>query len=1765
MFKKVLTTLFILIISAIAPTYVSAADTEYTTITPSDLNTFNEYRYRITDQYIDLKNKFEVNWVIDSVVSARILELAKNWLNYLPDNLINKNYYNSLKSSIERGLKYPENSSQFQTISSSIEDYLNKVNIQKIRGNIESFPSTWNAPLTVTLRWNVEDPTWTKLENYNYTWWINDWWKRKVLWNRSSINYTFNEEWNYSVFLDVTSNHKNSQWFTDVLPFSSRVTVSVKEKVASVIVKVNSDNLWNRDELKFSPEEAKYWLLFDATSSTPTSWTKFTRTSWDFGNWVERTYDWAPKVERVVYANEWEFDVTLELRTNEWKTVKREFDLIVSNPIATIKASSDEGYMWDTFTFTANPTSRNEYLTYSWRIIDIKNDEEILNKSSSTFNYSFTEKWIYNVMLYVTEPSGEVDIDTKIIYINSRAPVAEFSHSITDSHRPNTVFLDWSSSYDPDYSDDWKLEFSWVIDWNRVNLDRPNYNGSNWYYTFDSIWEHSVTLEVTDPEGIVNQKNTKVDIRSILSVDFNIFPRVSQRDKTIRFIADSPEAKFYEWDFGDWIKEGWSNWTISHVFKKSWVYWVKLKVIDSNDNENTLTRNVYIWDTDSPYAYITLKDPKWNEVAFDPRACGWQWAYLVNRVDNFTFSWEESLDITWQNSWLSYSWTLWRSIYSSQSFNKKFDELGCEQLKLVVKSDKNWREDSKTINIKVENIKPTLSWLDVRVKDTETDPVIVNISALWAQDRDGVIQSYLWYYYTDVDPEPQDFRATKTDSTSFVLPKITWNYYFVVVMKDNNEERSISEEITGSKYFITLTWDNVNTPLLDLVVNNSSVWIGDEVTFSANAENILGQNLNNKVKFSWDFDGDWFYDKETTSNVTTYTYNSSWEKRAKVKVSNKWFSNTKTVTVNVSNILKPDFDYYSYGNTYIFFDKSLWVWAEYEWDMWDWNKITTNGSFVYTYEDAKNVHLVKLKLTEWTKIRDITKKVTKNVANIINIRKQDFPVISNNEIEDNIITLKDEIDNVFLYFAFDDKAENYVVDYDIEIDSDLNWWNDDDEDNKNDNSYFSWNPLKIELNEFREQKLRIFTKDSSWKVINSRDIIILKEYIEEDEMIDSSSIVFEWVSDSVKLQLEKIKNKVDSFPKEHKLKWLMYVQRLKEAWNDNREKTNVILEFSTYLDESWLSSSAEIIDILEWLLVDGEADRTEKAIALTALKNMLPTNIACIEEESLEVEWENVTCYQLLVAKLEVISENDNVEENVVLWKQILRNVAEDPNMSVKEKNDFKAILNTFVYWGVNNIPEQEKEEVAKNDEVIGWTTGWSWVIDAILFILKIIFYIILLFTFVIVLFFIYYKLVNKDKNKSFSEFVSEKTWWKSSWNSTVKDDISDLWDILWDDTIKEKKSDNIDPLSWEVSPNNESTKDEFIDPFSYDDKPKENVSNNDIKDPLTWTDKQDKKDDNIETKDNIKNTNSWDVPDWLKWWFDDSFDTKPKENNLKENKISDPVINKPLDSSNNKNDTKISLNNDKEQSKKIDNTKVETYKPNLDKAATNTTSTETKSQIPDWLKGSFDEDEGVESKESEKEIVKEKNPKKQDIKIDKKEESKNLLDKKDLTKVWSSKSKEEINSNSDSDLDKKDSINNKSDSIKKEESLPKMDTKEDLDNLTKIDLDEEEDTSEDNIPDWLKWSIEKSDEKSDKKDNKDLDKSIDDNSTDKKEEKSEKDDKTKSNNKSTTSSKETTKKSVKKEDKTSDSKTKKTQDSTELWDDWMKIPDWLKTEDDNK
>ncbi|MFC1798069.1 hypothetical protein ACFLY2_02890 [Patescibacteria group bacterium] len=88
----------------------------YSQIRVVDAGTFNEYRYRITDEFFNLRNKYELESKVDVASASKILDFAKKGYNYLPDTLSNKNYYNHLKTSIERGIKYPNNISNYTEI-----------------------------------------------------------------------------------------------------------------------------------------------------------------------------------------------------------------------------------------------------------------------------------------------------------------------------------------------------------------------------------------------------------------------------------------------------------------------------------------------------------------------------------------------------------------------------------------------------------------------------------------------------------------------------------------------------------------------------------------------------------------------------------------------------------------------------------------------------------------------------------------------------------------------------------------------------------------------------------------------------------------------------------------------------------------------------------------------------------------------------------------------------------------------------------------------------------------------------------------------------------------------------------------------------------------------------------------------------------------------------------------------------------------------------------------------------------------------------------------------------------------------------------------------------------------------------------------------------------------------------------------------------------------------------------------------------------------
>ena len=1862
MLKKILTFVFVIAILGLntSTIYAASSSESVTSLRVVDVGTFNEFKYKLTDDFFTLRNDFEVGREMKRATLTDIYATAKESYNYLPDDLINKNLYSKLEIAIAWAAKYPKNEEYYSKLIEAMDNYLENTRIQSVKGTVVATPKTGNAPLNVTLRGDVRDETGSKIPSYNYTWWVDEWGKRKVIGNKQSINYIFKEEGTFAVYLDVVSDHKNDKWYTDVLPFRSRANITVKEKIASLLIEVNGDRLGTKDELKYTPEESGYGLIFDATSSTPTWGARFTRTEWDFGNGVERINNGAPEIERIKYAKEWEYTVTLKLRTNENKTVEREFLISVHDPIATITSSREEWYLGDKFTFGAKPTGKDDDFSYEWEIIDIVEDEQIFTKTGKSFWYVFEDKWKYNIKLKVTEPSGEVDIDTKIIYINSRAPVASFITNKPFNNKPNTLFLDASKSYDLDGKDDGNLKYEWMINGDRVELQNANYNGSTGYFTFDTVADHSVLLKVTDPEGITSQITKKVRINSILSVDFGIYPRVAQRQTAVRFVANSPEAVIYQWDFGDGdVEWGRSN-QITHRYEKSWVYNVKLTVTDSEDRTNFFTKKVYVWESNAPYGFINVKSG-WNQdVSLESGACYGQSAYILNRADSVTFSANESIDVTGETNGLDYTWKLGANKYFSNStFTQKFDELGCFPIQLTVKSQSKGTTHKTTQYVKVENLAPTLSYIDVQVVDGESDPVVVKVTAHAATDRDGVIQSYLWYYYTDIDPEPQDFRATKLANTTFVLPKVTGNYYFVAMLKDDNEKRVSSEEITGSKYSITLTWDNINVPLVKLNVDDSSISVGQEVVFSAQVENILGQNLSNKAQYSWDLDGDGFYEKKTDSPNITYIYEKSGEFYAKVKASYKWYSNTKSLTMNVSNILKPSVEYISVGNKFILLDTSLGKVEKRTWDLWDGSEVQNEKNIIHSYKWNDGSYVVKLTLEEGIKSETQSFRISKNVRNLITAKKWGLVTFSNREINDNIITLDDAKDKLYFYVG-ESKSKtqkeitDFQVDIDTQYDSNLNGGKDDDADisfsfNQNDNIF------EVQLSENKTQTIKISALDISGEIIDTQSYEIQKEYISESE-IDPSNIIFTGISQSEKVTIEKIKNEVQNLPKQDRLKALMYVQKLQEEWFDAAEKTRVIVEFEWYV--AWLqaANSDIIYDLLESLLLEDTDDKSDQNLMFIALKNLTPTNIEC----SLSSDDEDAVCYNSIVERLEIIKNSTDVEDNKLLWKEILGVLEDYPDMSVKNKKDYKAILSSFVYGGVDNMPEEEVQaEIEDNDNQQPAKRG-----SAITKVLKIVVWIVViilgLFLGIFGLFYLWYIIANKDDNLWFQDFIIEKTSGKKV-KITKKDDTDEILQELDGElsepltknakedlaSVLDKKQENTPkPNSGENKKPQDNKKSEVPDwlqsntPKNTNQKPNNSKSsqkqdnwvkqNNSVnwgkkddwdvpdwlKGSMMWNDenkkqesqdsnkKEEKKseNENIETisKNDTTNTKieSW-VPSWLKnketTAHDDAIvevevpkkddweNKKSEEKEVKKQedkqikqpgKITDEQIEKETklednswdipdwlkgsfdetpkateDKPEQKSQEKRSEDSDKKESDK---------KPEVTKKATENKAEDNSWDIPDWLKGSFDETPKVSSQETPKKV--EETPKASENKTA--EESQQKISETSMNKPADKKS----------ETTKKEVINNQNDTKKDDKKVSQKDstssnkTSDDI-KVEKIVVEEMKSTPNESPKNVVKV-VEKKTQKDDntstpaKTARKTPVKKTTKPQVEKKKVSSQKEDTKKESNKDA-EVKTPVKKSTNKNTQTGDENPKKIDD--ELWDDGMKIPDWLQTEEDNK
>ncbi|MDD2565313.1 MAG: PKD domain-containing protein [Candidatus Gracilibacteria bacterium] len=1316
--------------------------------TINDKNTFDEYKQKIELLSTDLERDYKVN----GKLSTTNLDTLKNYINKaietFPNNndyIYNNNIAKNLLISIDVVKKSPTSDTKISEMAKNLSDFITKTKIQRIQASLKSFPQSGSAPLTTTLRAeNVFDPSGVILPQSNYVWWIKQSdGSRKVLGNGPAITYTFREEKSYLVYLDITSASRNNNGKIDVLPYSGQIKIDVLPSLGNIYLYINGVNVSELDKIKITPNIGKAGLVIDATESQPVGGSKFVRTSWNFGNTNSTSYDYSPRIEKQYYVSEGTYKLTLNILTNENKNLTKDIFIDVRNPVASIKLDKSIGFVGDEFKMGISTAFYDGKLSYEWKITELGSDQSTFSSSQENFTYKFKKTGKFAIKLKSIAPSGREDTDLVVVNIESRDPIATFESNIASPETPNTYKFDASSSFDPDTFDGSKLILNWQVDGEKVELENPIRNGAIGKYTFNTEGNHKVVLEVSNKSGKTTTIKKDINITSLLSVKMNFSPKIVKMNTPLVIVAESKEASVFEWSFGDGTTDLSNNGRIVHVYKKSGVYDILLNVRGKkNGDSNSISRKIYVSDGDSPVANITLTRDN-EEMIVAPNACDGQDAFMVDRAGIINFSGENSANIDGNNAGLIYSWKYMDKNSSQPKFSYKIDELGCFPISLTVKSQKNGKINTIKTFAKVENLPPKVVGLTITAPDTKSDPVIVKVTANNPHDDDGVIVSYLWYYYTDSDQEPQDYRVTKMSETTFVLPKVTGKYYFVLIIEDSNGAKVNTENLSDEKYSIQLATDNMNTPIIKLNADKTSISSGDEVNFDISVSDILGKDISDKVEYKYDYDGDGFYDDTSKTGKITHKFSKSGNVNFKVKVTYKGISNTKYQLISVKNILKPNFEYYAIGKKLVLFNTSVGTYTSSTWDLG--NNITSTNlhSFTYDFKDETFPTDITLKVGDGSSFQSITIPVRKDVINQSKVSKSSDKLImfTYPKIEDGILHITKNDSKAFIYLG-ESKGEitTYCIDSDTKTDSNLNGTPDDDCDNKGMDSYTNGSPYTISDfdSNFKERNIKVSIYNAK-NLIEEKKFNIILDYLSNSDVVVVNTADNKDISENDRKGIEELKDLIKKSPEKDRLKMSQFLSSLQENWFDDREKTKTVIDFESYVNTSLADQKLkdQFFNVLEGLLIEQSQVKDEVALAAKVLRALIPKS--------------NPNYAQIQKNIDDILSHPTNSKLNKDLGTFILDSIKNDSNITNKDKVIIKSQLQVIIYGSQKNIPEDVA--AASVSEATGQSSG---IIGFVIGVAKWFFYIILLFIALLLGLFTFFKVTNKNDNLSFQDFLIE-------------------------------------------------------------------------------------------------------------------------------------------------------------------------------------------------------------------------------------------------------------------------------------------------------------------------------------------------------------------------------------------------------------------------
>lgn len=1091
-----------------------------------------------------------------------------------------------------------------------------------VKADIKANPQSGSAPLSVTFdgRGSI-DPSNDTIPTNNYLWYFKDSnWVTKSIGQWPVVNYTFNQPWNYVVHLTVRSVNSTTKWIFDG---EWSIAVNVWPRSAIISAYVNNKRLREDVKAKVWTQEAKKWLNFDWSWTYPTwgrkiIYYKWEITWWDWFNYVRSWRD-NPWSFRLQIPANWEYNVKLSITDNENNTISETYSMIVSDPIATIKYSPTQWNTLNTYSFDASLSYsiQSSLKSYKWTVFD-PNGTQIESFEWKTFQRKFILPWNYTAKLTIVDDLWNTNEDQIKFYVDSSAPIPQFLvKPMSNWKHPSQFILDAVSTYDYDAMN-WTdaIKYEWRISDKSAKIERSFDDGQKIIVSFDNPWTYKVKLIVTDRYNKISEIEKEIDVVSSLRPEINVSPLTSNWwDEVTLTVTSNKPISNYVWDFGDGTTLNSSSSAVNHVYKKSWVYAVKLTARTQGGEENEVVTNVFVWEKWFPIAAYNLK--VWERTLSPDDICVDKSsgqtvdyiAYSLDRYQEFLIDATPSVNTKWTNDNIKINFKPQNDqIYNWTQLNYKFTEIGCQYVEIWAEDTSAKVTDKAKVWVKVKNALPTMQnltltfpqyWNEAWIwfgqnnqnKDmfaVEYDPLVVKPIVNWAKDTDGFISHYMWYYYKTDDPSRiLELKITPVNVpySVFAMPRVPWSYTFWVKIIDNDGWEISSEQVLGKgpTVFFPPDTKNLDIPMVTLKTSKVNVKVWEDVKFRVIAKTLSNRDdfaSNRIIKYDFDWDGE--YDLTTKKDEVLFRYEKEWKFTPKVKVVYRgygWIGYGEVV--EVKKWLRTELMSSTFWNKVLVRNNVYWE-VESSQLCIDMRKcdeskyVFKNQDFlVYEYETPWK-YIIKANVQDkyWNEETSKVLVDVKSTKETLWLMSVPNATLSKTWYQ---IEIWKNLNNSVLYYVASSVSWDCYLDTDITQDSDNDWSPDQDKDLKcNEAKLQSYSPSAWST------IARIYYKDG-WKTV-TKDITIT--FIDYDMKLTAEQQQI----------YEELNNIIDKIVPEGDLAFFktLLINLRNSLW-DKTEQESTIIQIKQYMDENQSnkdiqSLSPEVNKILEKLI-----DKSTKA------------------------------------------------------------------------------------------------------------------------------------------------------------------------------------------------------------------------------------------------------------------------------------------------------------------------------------------------------------------------------------------------------------------------------------------------------------------------------------------------------------------------------------------------------------------------------------------